>query len=73
MLEELDLQFRFSNPIAHREQTSPVFLRHRGIQGSLITKNRSGHGVEKVKVVLRGRPIKQSQETREHQVLTTLD
>jgi len=54
MPEELQLDFQFSNAYAAREQSSPVFLRHRGIRGSLKAKHGAENDVEKVKVVLRG-------------------
>jgi hypothetical protein len=54
MPEELRLDFHFSNAFASREKASPVFLRHRGIRGSLKAKHGAENDVEKVKVVLKG-------------------
>jgi hypothetical protein len=54
MPEDLQLDFHFSNAFASREKASPVFLRHRGIRGSLKARFGAENDVEKVKVVLRG-------------------
>jgi hypothetical protein len=54
MPEELKLDLHFSNAYASREKASPVFLRHRGIQGSLKALHGEANDVEKVKVVLKG-------------------
>jgi hypothetical protein len=55
--EELRLDFEFSNTFTSQDKKKevPVFLRHRGIQGSLRASNvaKSG-GLDKVKLVLRG-------------------
>jgi hypothetical protein len=54
MAEELKLDFHFSNAHASREESTPVFLRHRGVRGSLKAKYGAENNVEKVKLVLRG-------------------
>lgn len=54
MSKELGFEFRFSNAFAGREESSPVFLRHKGIQGSVNVKYVAENEVEKIKVVLRG-------------------
>jgi hypothetical protein len=55
--EELRFEFEFSNTFTSpdKQKQVPVFLRHKGIQGSLRASNvaESG-GLDKVKLVLRG-------------------
>jgi hypothetical protein len=55
--EELKLEFEFSNTFISRDKNAdcPVFLRHRGIQGSLRATNVVEGGLDKVKLVLRGK------------------
>ena len=55
--EELKLDFEFSNTFTskNKEEEVPVFLRHRGIQGSLrASKVSESCRLDKVKLVLRG-------------------
>jgi hypothetical protein len=55
--EELKLDFEFSNTFTSkdRDKEVPVFLRHRGIQGSLsASKIAESGGLDKVKLVLKG-------------------
>lgn len=58
--EELKLDFEFTNTFTSKTQDTeiPVFLRHRGIQGTLKASNvaESG-GIEKVKLVLKGMKV----------------
>jgi hypothetical protein len=56
--EELKLDFEFSNTFTSKdkEKEVPVFLRYRGIQGSLrASELAESGGLDKVKLVLRGR------------------
>jgi hypothetical protein len=50
----IDLKIEYSNPYASKEFVTPVFLRHQGIRGKLSATNLQDHGVEKVKIVLKG-------------------
>lgn len=55
--EELKLDFDFSNTFTSKDKNKevPVFLRYRGIQGSLrASQLTESGGLDKVKLVLRG-------------------
>jgi hypothetical protein len=55
--EELKLDFDFSNTFTSKDKHKevPVFLRYRGIQGSLrASQLAESGGLDKVKLVLRG-------------------
>lgn len=55
--EELKLDFEFTNTFTTKDEDSeiPVFLRHRGIQGTLkASKVAESSGLDKVKLVLKG-------------------
>ncbi|TLD26186.1 hypothetical protein E2P81_ATG07998 [Venturia nashicola] len=55
--EELKLDFEFTNTFASKDENTgiPVFLRHRGVQGTLnVSKVAESGGIEKVKLVLKG-------------------
>lgn len=55
--EELKLDFEFTNTFTTKDEDSeiPVFLRHRGIQGTLkASKVAESGGLDKVKLVLKG-------------------
>lgn len=55
--EDLKLDFDFSNTFTSKDKKMevPVFLRYRGIQGSLrASKLTESGGIDKVKLVLRG-------------------
>jgi len=42
------------NAFAEKDKSLPVFLRERGIKGTLRVTNADGRRIEKVKLVLRG-------------------
>ncbi|RDI89525.1 hypothetical protein Vi05172_g104 [Venturia inaequalis] len=55
--EDLKLDFEFTNTFSAKDEDKeiPVFLRHRGIQGTLKASKVAGSGgIEKVKLVLKG-------------------
>jgi len=54
--EKMNMEFEFSNAFLSKDRKAdcPVFLRHRGIQGSLRVTNVDESGLEKVKLILRG-------------------
>lgn len=55
--KELKLDFEFSNTFISKDNDKeiPVFLRHRGIQGTLrASQAAESGGIDKVKLVLRG-------------------
>jgi len=54
--ENMKLKFEFSNTFLSKDRKAdcPVFLRHRGIHGSLRVMDVDEGGLDKVKLILRG-------------------
>jgi len=65
----LKFEFDFSNSFSSSDSNVPVFLRHRGVRGSLRVENVTANEVEKVKVVLRGLFIPLQQRARDLLIL----
>ena len=49
------LSFEFSGAFGQSELSNPVFLRHKGVHGGLRLLNGLGIGVDKVKIILKGK------------------
>jgi hypothetical protein len=54
MASATKLSFQFAGAFVQHEDTSPVFLRHAGVQGALRILSPPGTEVDKIKIVLKG-------------------